>query len=153
MPQLVAGSLQIALVNPAAVPVPEGEGQAPFVAVRVAGSIGVARPDPVPLFTLEIKGESLRLQAGQPGLPTVMQLTPRVRLKLVDGRGQQLPGQLLGQGRADPLIGLRQSFMQRKRQETETVAPALEAFCRTGGLPLQGWWGEIGIAGANGSDP
>ena len=73
--QLVAGPLQIALVNPGSIPVTQGEGQVAFVAFRVVGLIGMAQPDPIALV-IDNKSELLRLETGQPGLPMAMQLTP-----------------------------------------------------------------------------
>ena len=88
----------------------ESEGQIPAVAFSVAGSVGLARPDLIPLVTLEIKFELLRFEAGQPGLPMAMQLTPGVRFKLIHRGGQPFSSQLPGQGWTDALVSLLQSL-------------------------------------------
>ena len=102
---------------------------------------------------VERKGELVCFQALQPDPPLLVKLLPVAGAEFVHGSVQQWPAELLGQGRADALVGLLQSRLELHRHQFQALAPTLEGFVGSWRLTLQSRRWCVGISGADRAHP
>ena len=107
-------------------------------------------PNAIPPRWQPGQGVGLRVENAKPTLPLTMQLRPVPFAEVMDRERQSIASQLLGQGRADALIGLLQGFLEGDRQHQQPLLPSLEGFVALGRNAGQGWWRHVRIPRADG---